>query len=264
METSNYFSLEGRTVLITGAGQGVGRAIGIGMARHGASAIVVNDFYLDRAEAVAAELQAMGCDTMAYQADVTERSQVQRMFARTQQRFGALHVLVNNAGNAGPEPLPTSLPKFWETDEDDWKKWMGTNFGGVLNCCREAIPLLMQHDLGRVITIVSDAGRVGAAGYAVYSGAKAGAAGFMRAIAKELGRYGVTANCIALGSVETPGLAARNADPEYVKKKLAAYVIRRQGRPKDAAGAAIFLASDAGSWITGQTLPVNGGYSLNQ
>jgi 2-hydroxycyclohexanecarboxyl-CoA dehydrogenase len=264
METDNYFSLEGRTVLITGAGQGVGRAIALGMARHGAHAIVVNDYYLERAEAVAAELQAMGCEAMALQADVTDRSQVQEMFARVQERFGTLHVLVNNAGNAGPEALSTNLPKFWETDENDWKKWMGTNFAGVLNCCHAAIPLLMQHELGRVITIVSDAGRVGEPGYAVYSGAKAGAAGFMRAIAKELGRYRVTANCISLASVETPALAARNADPEYVKRKLAKYVIRRQGRPEDAAGAAIFLASDAGSWITGQTLPVNGGYSFNQ
>ncbi|KCV30792.1 enoyl-(Acyl carrier protein) reductase domain protein [Bordetella bronchiseptica 00-P-2730] len=90
------------------------------------------------------------------------------------------------------------------------------------------------------------------------------AAGFMRAMAKELGRFMATANCIALASVETPGLAQRNADPDLVRKKLAKYVIRRQGRPEDAAGAAVFLASDAGSWITGQTLPVNGGYSFNQ
>jgi 2-hydroxycyclohexanecarboxyl-CoA dehydrogenase len=264
MEAGNYFSLEGRNVLITGAGQGVGRAIAHGMAKHGANAIVVNDFYGERAEAVASELKALGCNAIALQADVTDRASVKQMFARIKERLGSLHVLVNNAGNAGPDPLSAHLPKFWESDESDWQKWIGTNFNGVLNCCHGAIPLLIEHQLGRLITIVSDAGRVGEPGYAVYSGAKAGAAGFMRAMAKELGRYMVTANCISLASIETPGLAARNADPEHVKKKLSKYVIRRQGRPEDAAGAAIFLASDAASWITGQTLPVNGGYTFNQ
>ncbi|AZW29732.1 SDR family NAD(P)-dependent oxidoreductase [Bordetella bronchiseptica] len=260
----NYFSLEGRNVLVTGAGQGVGRAIALAMAGHGAGAVVVNDFHAERAEAVAAELRALGCRALGVQADVTDRASVKRMFDAIRQAFGSLHVLVNNAGNAGPGAVSADLPKFWESDEADWQKWIGTNFNGVLNCCREAIPFLMEHQAGRLITIVSDAGRVGESGYAVYSGAKAGAAGFMRAMAKELGRFMATANCIALASVETPGLAQRNADPDLVRKKLAKYVIRRQGRPEDAAGAAVFLASEAGSWITGQTLPVNGGYSFNQ
>lgn len=264
MISESMFSLKGRVALVTGGGQGVGRAIALTMAQHGARMVIVNDFYLERAEAVSAELRELGCDSFAVRADVTRMAEVQSMFATIKEKAGVLHILVNNAGNAGPNEVPAKLPKFWETDEADWEKWTGTNFSGVLNCCREAVPMLITHDLGRVITIVSDAGRIGEAGYTVYSGAKAGAAGFMRGLAKELGRYMATANCIALGSTETPALAQRNKDPEMVKKKLAKYVIRRQGRPEDAAAATVFLASEAGSWITGQTLPVNGGYSFNQ
>lgn len=266
MEQMNYFNLDGRVVLVTGAGQGVGQAIALAMASYKARAVVVLDFYLERAQEVCEKIRAMGCEALAVQADVTDRAQVRKAFQAVRERFGELHVLVNNAGNAGPGTLPSELPKFWETDGNDWEKWIGTNFYGVLNCSHEAVPMLIQHKQGRIITIVSDAGRVGEAGWAVYSGAKAGAAGFMRGLSRELGRYMATANCIALAATQTPGLAKRSedADPELTKKKLAKYVIRRQGQPEDAAGAAVFLASNAGAWITGQTIPVNGGYSFNQ
>ena len=257
------FSLKGRIVLVTGAGQGVGAAIVTAMADGGARAVVVNDFYLERAQGVADALTARGLDAMAVQADVTCPASVDAMMAAVRDRYGALHVLVNNAGNSGPGLIPAQLPKFWEMDPSEWQPWLSTNLIGVMNCCRPAIPLLIEHGLGRIITIISDAGRVGEPGYAVYSGAKAGAAGFMRAMAKEVGRYMTTVNCISLASIETPGLAERNSDPERVKKKLARYVIRRQGRPSDVAGAAVFLASEAGGWITGQTLSVNGGYAFS-
>lgn len=258
------FSLQGRVALVTGAGQGVGECIALTLAESGARAVVVNDFFQERADTVAAVLRARGFEAMGVRADVTDRQDVQSMVDAVVERYQDLHILVNNAGNSGTMGIPAQLPKFVDTSADDWQRWIGTNFLGVINCCNAVAPLLMRHELGRVITIVSDAGRVGEAGYALYSGAKAGAAGFMRAFAKELGRYMTTANCVSLASIETAALAARNADPDYVKKKLARYVIRRQGRPEDAAGAVAFLASDAASWITGQTLPVNGGYSFNQ
>ncbi len=256
------FSLEGRVALVTGAGQGVGRAIATALARQGARAVVVNDYHEERAQAVARELEAEGFEALGLRADVTDYAQVQAMMARIAERYGELHILINNAGNSGAEPIEASLPKFQETAPPQWKKWLGTNLDGVMNCSHAALPLLTRHQHGRVITIISDAGRVGEAGYVAYSGAKAGAAGFMRALARELGRHMTTANCISLASVNTEGLAARNADPEYVKKKLSRYVIRRLGRPEDVAGAAVFLSSDAASWITGQTLPVNGGYAF--
>ena len=248
--------------LVTGAGQGVGRSIVAALARQGARAVVVNDFYFERAREVANELRNAGFEATAIAADVVDKASVKQMMEHVLHEHGGLHVLVNNAGNAGPEMIPAELPSFAQTSPEEWQKWLDTNFLGVMNCCHAAIPMLTSHDRGRIITVVSDAGRVGEVGYAVYSGAKAGASGFMRALAKELGRHKTTVNCISLASIETPALAARNADPEYVKKKLSRYVIRRQGRPEDVAGAAAFLASDAASWITGQTLGVNGGYTF--
>lgn len=257
------FSLDGRVAVVTGGGQGVGLAIAHALAESGARAVVVNDYYQERADAVAETLRARGYEAVGMQADVTDHAQVQLLMESVIEKFGDLHILVNNAGNAGTSPITAELPKFSETSPGEWGKWMGTNFHGVLNCCHAAAPYLMRHKKGRVITIVSDAGRVGEAGYAVYSGAKAGAAGFMRAFAKELGKSMATANCISLASIETAGLASRNADSEYVKRKLSRYVIRRLGQPEDVVGAVVFLASDAASWVTGQTLAVNGGYSFN-
>ena len=116
--------------------------------------------------------------------------------------------------------------------------------------------------LGRVITVISDAGRVGEPNLAVYSAAKAGAAGFSRALAKAVGRYNVTVNCVALASMRTPGVATATENADLVKSMLRSYVIRRLGEPDDAANLILFLASDAAAWITGQTYPVNGGYSF--
>ena len=112
------------------------------------------------------------------------------------------------------------------------------------------------------MTVISDAGRVGDAAYVTYSGAKAGAAGFMRGLARAVGRHGIAANCVSLAAIMTPGLAKRLEDPERRKKILASYVIRRIGEPEDAANAIVYLASDAAGWVTGQTWAVNGGFSF--
>jgi 3-oxoacyl-[acyl-carrier protein] reductase len=117
---------------------------------------------------------------------------------------------------------------------------------------------------GRLITVISDAGRVGEAGMEAYSAAKAGAAGLMRALARSLGRHRITANSVALGFTDTPALAAVTSNPDRTAKVLSNYIIRRVGQPTDAAAAVTFLASKAGDWITGQTYPVNGGFSVTQ
>jgi 3-oxoacyl-[acyl-carrier protein] reductase len=172
-------------------------------------------------------------------------------------------VLVNNAGNAGASGGPLfGQPPFWETGPQDWERWLGTNLFGVLNTTRAVLPHMVAHGWGRIVSIVSDAGRVGAADLVVYSGAKAGAAGFSRALARAVGRHGVTVNCVALGSMNTDSVAEVTGDPATLKKVLSGYPVRRLGEPADAANMVGFLASDAASWITGQTYPVNGGYSF--
>ena len=259
---SDLLDLKGRTAFVTGAGQGVGRQVALHFAGHNAGAVVVNDFVAERAERVAAEVEALGCRAIAVQGDVTDFARVQDMINDAHKTLGRLDILVNNAGNAGPAGNFDDLPPFWETGPEEWQRWFGTNLYGVLNASRAAFPLMMAGRQGRIITVVSDAGRVGEGHLAVYSAAKAGAAGLMRALAKAGGRFGITVNCVSLGGINTPGVEGLLPDEEAVKRMLKHYVIRRVGEPSDAASMILFLASNAASWITGQTYPVNGGYSF--
>lgn len=257
----------GQVALVTGAGKGVGRAIALELAKHNAGGIAVNDFDAERAEAVVTEIRAMGVKATAAVFDVTDRDAVASAFAKVAQELGPVTVLVNNAGNAGPTGQFEMAKMFWDEDPAEWSKFIGTNFFGVLNCCHVALPYMVEAKRGRVVTIVSDSGRVGEPRIAVYAGAKAGAAGFMRSLAKEAGRFGVTCNCIALGTIQTmrsdEDFAAYQQTVRY-KAAVSQYTIRRFGQPEDVSGLAAFLCSERASWITGQTYPVNGGYSFNQ
>jgi NAD(P)-dependent dehydrogenase (short-subunit alcohol dehydrogenase family) len=255
--------LTGRVALVTGAGQGVGRQVALYMASHGAKGVVVNDYFLDRAKAVAAEINEDGGAALALQADVGDFGAVNEMVARVCEEFGVVDILVNNAGNAGPNDSPFGQPPFWETGPDDWAKFVDVNFYGVLNATRAVLPGMIGRRYGRVVTLISDAGRVGEPHLVVYSGAKAGAAGFMRGVAKAVGRYDITVNSVALSGVETPTTEEITSDEAARDKVLRNYVIRRFGKPEDVAGLVLFLASDAASWITGQTYPVNGGYAFS-
>jgi 2-hydroxycyclohexanecarboxyl-CoA dehydrogenase len=160
----NLLRLDGKTVLVTGAGQGVGRQVALHCAGHGAR-VVVNDFHLDRADAVAAEIRAAGGFAVASRCDVTDFGNVTDMIARAEQEAGGIDVLVNNAGNAGPvQDLMSPAPPFWETHPKEWGPWMGANFYGVLNCARATLPAMVERRSGRVVTVISDAGRVGEPG----------------------------------------------------------------------------------------------------
>ncbi|MEK4425796.1 SDR family NAD(P)-dependent oxidoreductase [Solibacillus sp. FSL K6-1523] len=261
----NILDLNGKVGLVTGAGQGVGRQIALHLGAHNAGGVIVNDFYLERAEAVAAEIEQAGGKAIALQGDVSSYESVEHMINVGNQHFGKIDILVNNAGNSGADPtaVERGIP-FWETNPASWDPWLDVNLRGVLNCCRAAIPGMVERKEGRIITIMSDAGRVGEPGLEVYSAAKAGGAGLMRALARSLGRYMITANTVAIAATNTPAIAARLEDEVMLRKMLSNYVIRRIGEPSDVANMALFLASDASGWITGQTYPVNGGFSFNQ
>jgi 3-oxoacyl-[acyl-carrier protein] reductase len=253
--------MAGRVALVTGAGQGVGRAAALHFAAHDAHAVVVNDFYPDRAEKTAEEVRGQGVEALPLAFDVSDYRQVADAFARVQQEYGELHTLVNNAGNAGPSGH-AGFSDFWSEEPKDWERWLGTNLYGVLNCVRHGVPLMREHGRGRVVTVISDAGRQGEPGLEVYSAAKAGAAGFTRAIARSNGRFGITANAVSIGATRTPFVADMLDNEEAAKAQLKRYIIRRFGEPEDIANMILFLGSDAGSWVTGQTIPVNGGYSV--
>jgi 3-oxoacyl-[acyl-carrier protein] reductase len=252
-----------RVALVTGAGQGVGRQVALDLVATGvAEAVVVNDFVADRADAVAKEIEAIGGRAIGAAADVCDIDAVREVVARATRHFGGIDILVNNAGNSGTAGLGKDQTRFWESDPADWAPWIGVNFTGVLNCTREVLPGMVEAGYGRIVTVVSDAGRIGEPQLVVYSAAKAGAAGFTRAVAKSVGRHGITANCVSLGATETPTTGALSElDEATTRKLLSNYVIKRFGHPGDASAAITFLASEAAGWITTQTLPVNGGYS---
>lgn len=254
--------MKGRICLVTGAGQGVGRQVALHFAEAGAKAVVVNDYHRERAEAVAEEVRALGCDAIGIAADVTDRGAVAAMVEGAVAAFGAIDVLVNNAGNMGANPEAVEQAPFWFVSNESWDAFLGVNLYGVINCTSAVLPGMVEKKFGRLVTIVSDAGRVGEPGLEIYSAAKAGAAGFTRAVARSMGRHGITANNISIATTRTPGVAEVTEDPERAKRMLSQYVIRRFGEPDDIANMALFLASDASGWITGQTYPVNGGYSF--
>jgi 2-hydroxycyclohexanecarboxyl-CoA dehydrogenase len=256
--------LTGRVALVTGSGQGVGAATAQLLASQGA-AVAVNDYFMDRADTVAAEIIAAGGRAHPVAADVTDAAALQAMVSDVERVLGPVDILVNNAGNAGATTAPDFSPgPFWESDPTDWAPWVAVNYTAVMLATRAALPGMIERGHGRVITVISDAGRVGEPNMVVYSGAKAGAAGFMRAIAKAVGPYGVTANCVALGGIRTPAIEPLLQDPAFVKRAVRAYPVGRLGEPTDPAALIAFLASDAASWITAQTYPVNGGYSVAQ
>lgn len=261
---SDVLDLGGRVALVTGAGQGVGRQVALHLAGHNSGGVAVNDYVLERAEAVAEEIRAAGGKAIAVQADVSDHASVKAMVAKAEADLGPVGILVNNAGNAGANPSAELGKPFWETGPEVWNSFIGVNLYGVMNCTAAVIPgMLKRQAPGRIITVISDAGRWGDAGLEIYAGAKAGAAGFMRSVARSLGRYQITANCVAIALTNTPAVQRTlQGDPERLKRQLERYIIRRPGEPTDIANMVLFLASDASPWITGQVYPVNGGFTL--
>ena len=252
--------LEGRQALVTGAGQGVGLGVATTLAAAGAE-VFINDVVADRAAAVAAEIVAAGGSAHPAPFDVTDYDAVVSALAR----IGGVDILVNNAGNAGTAGW-AGLARLVDTEPSDWDAYLRVNLYGVMYCVRAALPAMIERGWGRVITIVSDAARVGESHMAAYCAAKAGAAGFSRGVALEVGRHGITVNNIALGTMRTPVSAALWDDPDNPQARaiMQHYVVRRPGEPEDVAGLALYLASPMASWITGQTYPVNGGFSFSQ
>jgi len=247
--------LTGHRALVTGAGQNVGRALVLALARAGAE-VAVNDVVAERADAVVGEVAEAGGRAVAAPFDVTDWTAVEAAVPAL-----GVDILVNNAGNVGTQSPATMLGNFVETSPAQWDATLSVNLYGVLHCTRAALPAMVAGGYGRVITVISEAARTGDAGLAAYSAAKAGAAALMRSVAKAVGRHGVTCNCVALGTIDVFGLMDQ-AEPEAQRRRLQPYAVKRLGRPDDPAAMVVLLASDAASWVTGQTIGVSGGYHM--
>lgn len=244
------FDLEGRVALVTGAGQGVGAGVARELARWGV-AVAVNDIHEERAAATAAGISESGGRALAAPFDVADPAAVSAGVAHAQDALGPIDLLVNNAG----VPEGMALKRFREMDPAEWAPYVDVNLYGVLHCTRAVVDGMCERGFGRIVTISSGAGQVGLSiGVSLYGAGKAGAIGFMRHLALEVARYGVTANTLALGLMENAG-----GNDETTRAIARTVPVGRLGRAEDVAAAVAFLASREASWITGQTIGVNGG-----
>lgn len=250
--------LAGRLALITGAGQGIGKAIALAFAENGA-AIAVNDINPE-GEATANEIRSRGGKAQFFQADVGNSDAVHGMVVKVEKAFAAIDILVNNAGiNLGPDRHPVH-----EFLDDDWHRIIRVDLDGVFYCSRAVSALMVKRNKGVIINIGSVMGLVPIRMQSAFAAAKAGMLNFTRSHALEVGRFGVRVNGIAPGSVLTQGTEALFYNPakrELAESLLSHIPLGRPGEPKDIAPAALFLASDDASYVTGTVLVVDGGWT---
>jgi NAD(P)-dependent dehydrogenase (short-subunit alcohol dehydrogenase family) len=246
------FDLHHRVALVTGAGQNVGSGIARMLAAQGA-AVAVNDLARDRADATIAAITSAGGRAVAAPFDVTDRAAAVDGIGAVAAELGPVDILVNNAGNWGAH---TMVPgPFREMDpETAWDAPLRVNLYGVLNCCHAVISGMCEREWGRVITVASGAGTTGLGiGVSTYGAAKGAAIAFMRHLAIENARFGVTANTLAIG------LMAHSARSDVTAGLARSVPVGRLGTPDDIAAVCVYLASDEASWMTGQTIQLNGG-----
>lgn len=243
------FDLSGRTALVTGAGQGVGAGIARLLAAQGAQ-VAVNDLRAVRAMETVQSIVAVGGRAMTAVFDVADYAAVAENVARMEKQLGPIDILVNNAGI--PEGM--GIKPFRETAPEAWRPYIDVNLYGVLNCCRTVINGMNARKFGRIVTISSGAGTIGLAlGVSPYAAGKGGAISFMRHLALENAGFGVTANTVALG------LMNNQNDPAVTAHLAKTIPVGRLGEPEDVGALCVFLASNESSWMTGQTLQINGG-----
>ena len=248
--------LEDKVAVVTGAASGIGRAIALALAAEGAR-VAVLDLNEAGAVAVAAEIVHARGEARPWQVDVADAARVAATVEDVIARWSTVHVLVNCAGWDRPMPFVETTPDFWD-------KILAINLKGPIACTRAVLPPMIAQGHGKIVSIASDAGRVGSTGEAVYSAAKGGLIAFTKTIARETARHRINVNCVCPGPSDTPLFQREFAGPS---PKLAESLKRiipwgRLGTPEDIAPAVVFLASDDASYITGQTLSVSGGLTM--
>jgi NAD(P)-dependent dehydrogenase (short-subunit alcohol dehydrogenase family) len=242
--------LEQRIAIVTGAGQGIGRAIALGLAREGVK-VAIADVNEGSANTVKNEIEASGGRALAIRTDVSNEKSVQAMVEKSLKEFLRVDILVNNAGI-----FPTSPVE--EMSEEDWDRVIGTNLVGAFLCARAVVPEFLEQGSGRIISVTSGRAFQGAKNGAHYAASKAGIIGFSKSLALELAPHGITVNVICPGITDTAQPRGHQTE-EQIYAQAQRIPLGRIGQPEDLVGPAVFLASDAAAFITGQTILVNGG-----
>ena len=258
------FGLAGKVALVAGGASGIGLESAAVLAAEGA-AVVLADLNGEAAERAAAALKEEGREASHAHVDISDPAAVEAMAAQVLEAHGRVDILVNCAGIAGDKLFVDSTP-------EDWREEIDVNLIGPMLCIKALLPGMIEREGGRIITLASDSARIGQARLSYYAAAKAGAIAFSKSLAQEVGRYHITVNVVSPSATNTPLRIRREegvrqsmgeeAYAERVRKVLRMYPLRRLGEPDDIASAVAFLASERASWITGQVLSVNGGFTM--
>jgi len=241
--------LKGKVALVTGAGQGIGKAISLMFAKEGA-AVAVADIKEENAREAVKEIESLGGRAIALKVDVSSFSDAEKMVEDAVTGLGGLHILVNNAGITRDKLL-------LRLSEEDWDVVLKVNLKGAFNATKAAVRVMSKNRYGRIVNIASIVGLTGNPGQANYSASKAGLIAFTKTVAREFAGRGITCNAVAPGFIDTP---MTQVLPDNAKEALIARIpLERLGTPEDVAEGVIFLASDRATYITGHVLNINGG-----
>ena len=244
--------LEGKNALVTGGSQGIGAAAALELAREGANVCLTYRKHADEAEAYAAEIRKMGQKALALKCDISSFQEAEQVVQAAVDEFGTLDILVNNAGMNWDGVS-------WKMTEEQWDRVLEVNLKGYFNFTRHAAPIFKEKKYGKIINITSINGLRGKFGQSNYSASKAGIIGYTKAVAKELGAFGINVNAVAPGLIETAMLKQSEARDKIIDMAMAEIVLKRVGQPEDLANLVAFLASDKARHITGEVIKVDGG-----
>jgi 2-hydroxycyclohexanecarboxyl-CoA dehydrogenase len=247
--------LKDKVAIITGSAQGIGRAIAERLAAEGAK-VAIADIQEEAARTTAAEIMAAGGTAIAVRLDVTSAADAAAAVTTVERELGPVDILVNNAGWDKLEPFVESTPATWD-------RVIAINFRGPLNLCKAVVPGMQARGSGKIVSIASDAGRVGSLGEAVYSGCKGGIIAFSKTLAREVARNQINVNVVCPGPTNTALLQGVMADrPKVLEAMKRGIPMRRLGEPRDLAGAVAFFASADADYVTGQVISVSGGLTM--
>jgi len=249
--------LKGKTAVVTGGSRGIGRAIGLRLAREGAS-IGILALHEDKAQKTGAEIKALGVEVIALGCDVTDYAQVKAGIEKVHRAFGSIDILVNNAGIDKVQP-------FVETDHSSWDRIIDVNYRGFLIACHVCIPYMIEQKSGNIVSLGSDAGRIGNPGEVLYCGTKAAIMASSKALARELARYNIRVNCVSPGPVRTDlwnNLHEGEKGEKVTEAVTRAIPLRRLGTPEEVADVVAFFVSEDARYLTGQVLSVDGGLTM--
>ncbi len=244
--------LEGKNAIVTGGSQGIGAAIALELAAEGANVCLTYRKHADEGEQYAQQIRDMGRKALAVKCDISSFSEAEDVVSQALDAFGRVDILVNNAGMNWDGVC-------WKMSEDQWDRVLEVNLKGYFNFTRHVAPLLKDQKYGKIINITSINGLRGKFGQTNYSASKAGIIGYTKAVAKELGAFGVNVNAAAPGLIETAMLKESDARDKIIDMAMAEIVMKRVGQPEDLANLVTFLASDKARHITGEVIKVDGG-----